>query len=108
MFAGNQIQPQKTVATLKNRRWIADYEDGLQKIYYKDNIIATIYALADWFSPSDIEAPTLEYVQFYDRKTFEEKKISEIPDTTTISPLLASDTGILLRPLYTNTWLIFF
>lgn len=80
MFAGNQIQPQKTVATLKNRRWIADYEDGLQKIYYKDNIIATIYALADWFSPSDIEAPTLEYVQFYDRKTFEEKKISEIPD----------------------------
>ena len=36
MFAGNQIQPAKTVATLKNRLWVADYEDGLQKIYYKD------------------------------------------------------------------------
>lgn len=34
MFAGNQIQPQKTVACLKGRRWIADYEEGLQKIYY--------------------------------------------------------------------------
>ncbi len=43
-YAGNQIQPQKTVAVLKGRRWVADYEDGLQKIYYKENIIATIYA----------------------------------------------------------------
>lgn len=80
MFAGNQIQPKKTVATLKNRRWIADYEDGLQKVYYKENVIATIYAMADWFAPSDVEEPTLEYVAFYDRKTFKEKKLSEISD----------------------------
>ena len=25
--------------------------------------------MADWFSPSDVEAPTLEYVVFEDRKT---------------------------------------
>ena len=80
IFAGNQIQPAKTVAILKNRLWVADYEDGLQKIYYKDNIIATIYALADWFSPADVEAPTLEYVAFYDRKTFQPLKIKDIPD----------------------------
>ncbi|MCF0111671.1 MAG: DUF4132 domain-containing protein [Erysipelotrichaceae bacterium] len=80
MFAGNQIQPKKTVATLKTRRWIADYENGLQKVYYKDNIIATIYAMADWFSPADGEDPTLEYVAFYDRKTFELKRIKDIPD----------------------------
>lgn len=80
MFAGNQIQPQKTVATLRSRRWVADYEDGLQKVYYKENIIARIYAMADWFSPSDIEAPTLEYVVFYHRKTFEAMKLKEIPD----------------------------
>lgn len=30
-YAGNQIQPQKTVAVLKGRRWVADYEDGLQR-----------------------------------------------------------------------------
>ena len=80
MFAGNQIQPAKTVGALKNRRWVADYENGLQKIYYKENIIATIYAMADWFSPADTEEPTLEYVVFYDRKTFRQMKLSEVPD----------------------------
>ena len=80
LFSGNQIQPQKTVGTLGSRRWVADYEDGLQKIYYKENIVACIYAMADWFSPSDVEAPTLEYVVFTDRKTGEALKIKEIPD----------------------------
>ena len=60
--------------------WVADYEEGLQKIYYKDNIIAHIYAQADWFSPSDVEAPALEWVEFTDRKTFEEIKIEKLPD----------------------------
>lgn len=80
MFAGNQIQPGKTVACLKGRKWVADYEDGLQKVYYKQNIIARIYALADWFSPSDMEAPTLEWVEFSDRKTFQPIVIKDVPD----------------------------
>ena len=80
MFAGNQIQTMRTIGALKNRRWIADYEDGLQKIYYKDNIIASIYAEADWFSPGDIEAPTLEGVFFADRKTGALLKIEDVPD----------------------------
>ncbi len=79
-YSGNQIQPQKTVACLKSRRWVADVEDGLQKVYYKENIVARIYALADWFSPSDIEAPTLEWVEFSNRKTGEQVKIKDIPD----------------------------
>lgn len=80
MFAGNQIQPMKTVGCLKGRRWVADLEEGLQKVFYKENIIAQIYALADWFSPSDIEAPTLEWVIFSDRKTFEPITIGDVPD----------------------------
>ncbi len=79
-YAGNQIQPAKTVGALKSRRWVADIEDGLQKVYYKENIVAEIYALADWFSPADIEAPTLEWVCFSNRKTGEEIKIADIPD----------------------------
>ena len=79
-YAGNQIQPKKTVACLKGRRWVADYEDGLQKIYYKENIVARIYALADWFSPGDVEAPTLEWVEFSDRKTFKPIAIKDVPD----------------------------
>ena len=62
------------------RRQLAYIEAGLQKIYYQDNIVATIYALADWFTPADIEAPTLEYVAFYDRKSGQALKIDDIPD----------------------------
>ncbi len=80
LFSGNQIQPQKTVGALRSRRWVADYEDGLQKIYYKENIVAYIYAMADWFSPSDVEAPTLEYVVFSERKTGKLMKIKDVPD----------------------------
>ena len=79
-YAGNQIQPKKAAACLKERRWVVDIESGLQKVYYKDNIVATIYALADWFTPADIEAPTLEHVAFYDRKTGLALKIDDIPD----------------------------
>ena len=79
-YSGNQIQPTKTVACLKTRRWVADIENGLQKVYYKENIVATIYAMADWFTPADIEAPTLEWVAFYDRKTGKPIKIKNIPD----------------------------
>ena len=79
-YAGHQVQPSKTVALLKTRRWIIDGQEGLEKVYYKENIIAKILALADWFSPADIEAPTLEEVQFFDRKTFKPILIDEVPD----------------------------
>ena len=79
-YAGNQIQTKKTLGCLKARHWVADIEDGLQKVYYKENIVARIYALADWFSPSDIEAPTLEWVVFTDRKKGKDLKLKEIPD----------------------------
>ncbi len=79
-YAGNQIQPRKTLGCLRSRHWVADIEDGLQKVYYKENIVAQIYALADWFSPADIESPTLEWVVFSDRRTGEDLKIKNIPD----------------------------
>lgn len=79
-YSGNQIQPAKASACLKSRRWVADVEDGLQKVYYKENIVARIYAMADWFSPADIEAPTLEWVEFSDRKTGKPLVIKDIPD----------------------------
>ncbi len=80
LFAGYQVQPKKTVATLKSRGWVADYEEGLQKIFFRQGIAATIYALADWFSPADTESPTIEFVSFYDRKTYKQKKLAEVPD----------------------------
>ena len=78
-YAGHQIQPQKTLALLKTRGWSVDERHGLQRVYYRENIIAVLYAQADWFSPADIEAPTLETIQFYDRKTGERLELTKVP-----------------------------
>ncbi len=78
-YAGHQIQPKKTVALLKGRGWTVDNEDGLQRVFYKENIIAAMYAAADWFSPADTEAPAIEAVRFFDRKTREPLILEKIP-----------------------------
>lgn len=69
-YAGHQVQPNKTVALLKTRGWTVDYEEGLKKVYHKEGVIAKMYAMADWFSPADVESPTLETIEFYSRKTY--------------------------------------
>lgn len=78
-YAGHQVQPRKTVSLLKSRLWTASYEEGLQKVYYNENIIARFFAVADWFSPSDVEAPTIETIEFFNRKTDENISIEQIP-----------------------------
>lgn len=78
-YAGHQVQPRKTVSLLKGRGWTVSYEEGLQKVFYKENVIASIYALADWFSPSEVESPTLETVRFYDRNTYKNLDIGQLP-----------------------------
>ena len=69
-YAGHQVQPKKTIALLKSRGWTVDYEEGLQKVYHKEGVIAKMYAMADWFSPADVESPTLETIEFFSRKTY--------------------------------------
>ena len=78
-YAGNQIQPKKAAALLKTRGWTAVYEEGLQRVWHKENLIVRMYALADWFSPADIEAPTLETVQFFSRDKNELVPFTEVP-----------------------------
>ena len=36
--------------------------------------------MTNWFSPNDTEAPTLEYVVFFDRRTGKTMKIKDVPD----------------------------
>jgi hypothetical protein len=45
-----------------------------------------MYALADWFTPSDIEAPTLETVRFFNRNNYEPAPFADIP------PVIFSET----------------
>jgi len=85
-YAGHQVQPKKTVALLKTRGWTADYEEGLQRVWHKENLIVRMYALADWFSPAEIEAPTLEEIRFFSRDKLEPVPFADIP------PVIFSET----------------
>ncbi|MGZ4123436.1 MAG: DUF5724 domain-containing protein, partial [Tumebacillaceae bacterium] len=78
-YAGHQIQTNKTVALLRGRGWTVSYEEGLQRVYHAENVIGHMYALADWFSPSEVEAPTIEEVHFTNRKTGELLPFDQIP-----------------------------
>lgn len=72
-YAGHQVKPAQTMALLKTRGWRTDYSEGLQKVYHKLGFGVKLYAMADWFSPSDAENPTLEVIVFESLK--ERKKI---------------------------------
>ena len=85
-YAGYQVQPKKTLAVLKARGWTVDYEEGLQKVSYTENVVVRLYAEADWFSPSDVEQPTLSIIQFASRKT------GEVIPLKDVDPVLFSET----------------
>ena len=78
-YQGHQIQPQKTVALLRGRGWTVSHEDGLQKVYHKLGLMATMYAMADWFSPADTEAPTLEHIVFYSLENYKPIPLKDVP-----------------------------
>ncbi|WP_026707187.1 DUF4132 domain-containing protein [Flavobacterium frigidarium] len=78
-YQGHQIQPNKTVALLRGRGWTVSNEEGLQKVYHKRGFIATMYAMADWYSPADAEAPTLEEVCFHSIDSYKRIPLTDIP-----------------------------
>jgi hypothetical protein len=77
-YAGHQVQPKQTVALLKTRGWKVDYEEGLQKVFHREGFAAKMYAMADWFSPADVESPTLETVVFQNLKDWKNRPFEEI------------------------------
>ena len=79
-YSGYQVQTKKVSGALKSRKWVIDYESGLEKVYYKENIVVNLYVQADWFSPNDIESPSIDGVGFHDRKTYKPIPIKEIDD----------------------------
>lgn len=77
-YSGYQIQIKKAAGALKSRNWNLSYEEGMQRVYYKEDLMVSLYAEADWFSPSDIEAPSIDYVSFCRRTTYQPVRISDI------------------------------
>ena len=81
-YSGYQIQINKASGALKSRKWNLSYENGLEKVCYKEDLVVNLYADADWFSPSDIEANSIDYVGFSSRKTNKEILIQDIDEIT--------------------------
>ncbi|MDO4454860.1 MAG: DUF5724 domain-containing protein [Eubacteriales bacterium] len=79
-YTGYQIQTRQAAGALKNRGWNVSYEDGLEKVYYKQDVVVHLFADADWFSPGDIEAPSIDYVEFSERKTGKPLQIRALDD----------------------------
>ncbi|PXY42737.1 hypothetical protein DMB65_01570 [Flavobacterium cheongpyeongense] len=77
-YAGHQVQPKQTLALLKNRGWKVDYEEGLQKVFHKEGYQVKMYAMADWFSPADVESPTLETIEFHSLKDYKNIPFEDI------------------------------
>ena len=84
-YQDHQIQPKKAVALLRGRGWTVSQDEGLQRVDHQRGIIATMYAAADWFTPADVESPTIEQVAFYDRRTRNYLPVDQI------DPLLFSE-----------------
>ncbi|TDS13168.1 DUF4132 domain-containing protein [Sphingobacterium paludis] len=84
-YQGQQIQPKKTIALLRGRGWTVSYEEGLQKVFHKEGYLVTMFAMADWYSPSDVEAPTLELVCFFGLRD------RELLPITAIDPVVFSE-----------------
>ncbi|MFK8056281.1 MAG: DUF5724 domain-containing protein [Saprospiraceae bacterium] len=77
-YQGHQVQPQKAVALLRTKGWTVSHEEGLQRVDRKRNVLATLFAQADWFSPAEVEAPILEQVSFHDLKTHQQVPLEEV------------------------------
>ena len=63
---------------LKSRKWNLSYENGLERVFYRENLVVNLFADADWFSPSDIESPSIDYVEFSDRRSGKEVPIRDV------------------------------
>ncbi len=79
-YSGYQIQAKQAAGALKSRGWNVSYESGLEKVFYRQDVVVDLMADADWFSPADIEAPSIDYVGFSHRRTDDKLLIKDIDD----------------------------
>ncbi|MGL4818792.1 MAG: DUF4132 domain-containing protein, partial [Bacilli bacterium] len=85
-YAGHQIQPKKAKALLQSRQWSTEYGDSAQKIHYAADIISELVGMYDWFTPAEVEAPTLEGVAFRKRLSWDIVNVNDVP------PIVFSET----------------
>ncbi len=78
-YEGYQIQPTQAAGIFKSRGWSANYYEGVQKVYHKERLVATIEAYADWYSPYNTPMPTgINGIRFHKKSTRESVPLKEV------------------------------
>jgi hypothetical protein len=68
-YKGHQISANKAIAVAKGRGWHTGEDIGLQKVFYKENIIAVLFGIWDFGYSSFDDHPTLSSVYFINRRS---------------------------------------
>jgi hypothetical protein len=79
-YEGYQIQPTQAAGIFKSRGWSADYYEGVQKVYHKERLVATIESYADWYSPYNTPMPTsINGIRFRQKNTNQAVALKDVP-----------------------------
>lgn len=79
-YHGHQISAQKAIAVAKGRGWHTGEDVGLQKVYYKEDIIAVLFGVWDLGYSSFTDHPTISSVFFLNRRTLNILPLKDIGD----------------------------
>ncbi|MDR3185718.1 MAG: DUF4132 domain-containing protein [Christensenellaceae bacterium] len=81
-YHGRLINLQKAIAVAKSRGWHSGEDIGLQKVFYKENIVAVIFGVWDfgYSSFDNDESVTVSSIYFVNRKTFNVISLKDIDD----------------------------
>jgi hypothetical protein len=78
-YAGHQIQPRQAAALWASRGWLVSPEEGVRKTFHDAGLTAEVGFLGDWFTPAEVEGPTLETVQFVRRGEWKPLPLTQVP-----------------------------
>lgn len=80
-FRNYQFQTRKFLAALKSCKWNISNEGYIEKVLYQDDLVVDLYADFDWYTPSDIESPSIDAITFSTRREAKAVKIDDVDPT---------------------------
>jgi len=78
-YAGHQVNPRQALSLLGQRGWVNDPEDGPSRTFHREGIVARLVFDEPFWSPAQVEAPTIETVTFSDRSAYKPLPLAGIP-----------------------------